>query len=159
MKKLSVLVLAFIMVFAMAACGGNNGNSNNANTTDQTQNSAASDNSGAAAGGDITVTIDIDYPDSSKVADVENVKVTVRENSSVLDVLNKYADANDVKIIMDDTSSTPYVSSIGGVDATDTAGWVYEVNDETIMETADKHIVKDGDDIEWSFESWNDNND
>ena len=32
----------------------------------------------------------------------------------------------------------------------------YEVTDETIMETADKHIVKDGDDIEWSFESWND---
>lgn len=158
MKKLSVLVLTFIMVLAMAACGGNNGNSSNANTTDQTQNSAASDNSGTAAGGDIVVTIDIDYPDSSKLADVEDVKVRIPENSSVLDVLNKYADKNNVKIIIDD-SSAPYVTSIGGVAATDAAGWVYEVNDETVMEATDKHIVKDGDDIEWSFESWNDNND
>lgn len=157
MKKLSVFVLTFIMIFSMAACGST-GSSNTA-TTEQTQNSASADNSATAANGEITVTIDIDYPDSSKVADVDDAKVIVPDGSSVLDVLNRYAEDNNVEVRMDDTSSAPYVVSIGGVEATDTAGWVYEVNDETIMETADKHIVKDRDDIEWSFENWNDMDD
>ena len=158
MKKLSVFVLTFIMIFSMAACGSSTG-SDNAGTTAPTQNSDTADNSSSAADGEITVTIDIDYPDSSKAADVDDARVVVADGSTVLDVLNRYAEDNNVEIRMDDTSSAPYVISIGGVEATDTAGWVYEVNDKTIMETADKHMVRNGDDIEWSFENWNDMDD
>lgn len=157
MKKLSILVLAFIMVFAMAACGGNNGSTNNSGTSDQTQNSAASDNSKTASGGDIVVTLDIDYPDSSEAVDVDDVKVTVPKNSTALDVLKKYADENNIKIVIDESDNTSYVSSIGGVAATDTAGWIYEINDKTFTDTADKQNVTNGDDVEWSYERMNEN--
>ena len=75
----------------------------------------------------ITVTIDISYPDESGLADVEDATVTVDSESSVL---------------------------INGVAETDTAGWVYEVNDEMVMESADACILTDGDSISWDFESW-----
>lgn len=154
MKKISIFVLALMLAFATAACGSNDtaGNTDTAGSTDQTQSSDA-------AAEEITVTIDIDYPDSSKVTDVENARVVIADGSSVLDVLNKYAEEANIKITMDEGSQMPYVTAINGVEATDTAGWVYEINDEMIMETADKHIVKNGDDIEWSFESWNDTDD
>lgn len=145
MKKILLLIVSLIMVFTMAAmtsCGENDKNT-------------ASDDGNGAGGADVTVTIDIDYPDKSGKTDVEDANVTVPENSSVLDVLNQYAKDNKIEIVMDDSSDMPYVYSIDGVSATKTAGWVYEVNDEMIMETADKHIVKSKDSVEWSFEDWN----
>lgn len=147
MKKLSILFLSLIMILSMAACGNNN------NAT--AQEPAADNNGGNAAGADIAVTIDIDYPDDSKVKDVEDADVTVPEGSSVLDVLNKYAEENNFEIMMADSKAmSTYVSGINGVESTDTAGWIYQVNDEAIMDTADKCIVKNGDSVEWEFDNW-----
>ena len=142
MKKLSVIILALIMVFAMAACGGNS------------QNNGSSDNGQTSDAPQMTVVIDIDYPDASGIADVDDVKMQVVKGSSVLTVLNEYAAANNCEVVMSDTSSTAYVVSIGGLEATDTAGWVYEVNDQMIMESADVCILEDGDKVSWDFETW-----
>ena len=134
MKKVLIVLMTLVMVFAMTACGG--------------ADAPASD---AAM---ITVEIEIDYPDETGVADVEEAAVEVPEGSAVLDVLNAYAEANNCEIVMDENATPPYVIGIGEVEATDTAGWVYEVNDEMVMESADACVVNAGDEISWSFESW-----
>ena len=135
MKKVLVVLMTLVMTFAMTACGGGA--------------DAPADDSAM-----ISVEIGIDYPDESGVADVEDAVVEIPEGGSVMDALNAYAEANDCEMLMDETSATPYVVSIGGIAATDVAGWVYEVNDEMVMETADAYVVSAGDEISWDFETW-----
>ena len=134
MKKILAILLVLIMVMAMTACG---------------DNSAPVDDAAM-----ISVELEIDYPDESGIADVEDAVVEVSERSTVLDALNAYAEANDCEILMDETSNPPYVRSIGGLQATDVAGWIYELNDEMVMESADSCVVNNGDEISWSFETW-----
>ncbi len=134
MKKVLIGLMVLVMVFAMSACGG----------SDEPTSDAAM----------ITVEIEIDYPDETGVADIEDVVVEVPEGSAVLDVLNAYGETNGCEIVMDENATPPYVIGIGGVEATDTAGWVYEVNDEMVMESADACVVNAGDEISWSFETW-----
>lgn len=141
MKKLSVFILSLILIFTMVSCGDNDEKNM---TSDKT---------------DITVTIEIDFPDDSGVQDIDNAQVSVSEGNSVLDVLNTYGEENSVDITLDERSESPYVISISGVEATGSSGWVYELNDETVMESADKCTVQDGDKVDWSFESWDDDSD
>lgn len=134
MKKVLVILMTLIMVFAMTACGdGSNG---------------------GGSGATITVEIEIDYPDESGIADVEDMRVEIAEGGSVLDALNAYAEANGCDVVMDENATPPYVIGIGGLEATATAGWVYEVNDEMVMESADACVLNAGDEVSWSFETW-----
>ena len=141
MKKLSIFLTTLIMVFALTGCGSNDDTAKDGQTN-------------TASGETITVTMDISYPDESGLADVEDAPVTVDSESSVLNALITYADANDIEVVMDESSANPYVTSINGVAATDVAGWVYEVNDQMVMESADACILSDGDNVSWDFESW-----
>ena len=141
MKKLSVFIVSLILMFTMVSCGSDN----DTNTNSQTSN--------------IIVTLDIDFPDNSEAQDVDNVKVNVPEKSSVLDVLTTYGEENNVDIILDEKSESPYVTSINNIKATNDSGWVYELNDEAVMEPADQCTVQGGDKIDWSFETWSDDND
>lgn len=139
MKKTNIFITGLIfisMMFFTVSCGGG-------------------DNSGSSSDNSISVVMSIDFPDDSGVADIEDVTVSAEDDSSVLDILNQYADANDIEIVTDDSGGNPYVTSINGVSETDSAGWIYELNDEMVMEAADQSIVSDGDEIDWSFESWN----
>ena len=149
MKKISIAAATLVMVFimsAMVACGGGSGDNNGGNT--------AAGSSGDK--GTVTVTMDIDFPDSSGVRDIDDARVTVENGSSVLDVLNTYAAANNIDVTMDESSASPYVTAINGVSQTDTAGWIYEVNDNMIMESAADFIVSNGDKIDWDFDEWAD---
>jgi len=134
MKKVLVILMTLVMVFAMTACGGGS--------------------NGGDSGTTITVEIEIDYPDESGIADVEDMKVEISEGGSVLDALNAYAEANGCDVVMDENATPPYVIGIGGLEATATAGWVYEVNDEMVMESADACVLNAGDEVSWSFETW-----
>lgn len=134
MKKVLVILMTLVMVFAMTACGGGT--------------------SAGGAGATITVEIEIDYPDGSGIVDVEDMRVEIAEGGSVLDALNAYSEASGCEILMDENATPPYVIGIGGVEATDSAGWVYEVNDQMVMESADACVLNAGDEICWEFESW-----
>lgn len=135
MKKVLIVLMTFVMVFAMTACGGTGG--------------------GASSDAQmIDVCIEIDYPDVEGMPDVEDYKFQIPEGSTALDMLNLYAEAEGVEIVMSDTSATAYVTSIGGVAETDGAGWVYEVDDEMTLDAADEHIVKQGAEITWEYMSW-----
>ena len=137
MKKLLALMLALIMVLAMTAC-------NNIEPSD--------DGSDAKM---INVKIEIDYPDDAEKKDVE-ANLTVEEGTSAIDMLYSYADANGIDVVLDESSPTIYVTSIDGVEQTNDAGWVYEVNDEMTMDAADELIVEEGMKITWEYTSWGD---
>ena len=137
MKRVLIIMLMLIMAVVMIACGDDE----------------------AVPAEDapmLTVEINIDYPDDSGMEDVEEFALQVAEGSSALDMLHAYGEAEGVEIVMSDTSTTAYVTSIGGVAETDNAGWVYEVNDEMTMDAADEHIIEPGTEITWEFMSWND---
>lgn len=136
MKKVLIILMTLVMVFAMTACGGGN--------------------SAGGSGEMIDVCIEIDYPDVEGQPDVEDYKFQIPDGSTALDMLNLYAEAEGVEIVMSETSDTAYVTSIGGVAETANAGWIYEVDDEMTMDSADQHIVKPGAEITWEFMSWND---
>ncbi len=137
MKKAAAVFLALIMTLVMTACGGNSGGG-----------------SASAAGADMTVSMSIDFPDGSETVDVEAAELSLPGGSSVQDALDAYAGENDVEVVMDETSDSPYVTSIGGVEADDDAGWVYEVNGEMVMEAASDAVLNDGDEVTWEFQSW-----
>ena len=138
MKKTNIFIVSLIFISMMiftVSCGN-------------------SGDSGSSSGNSISIVMNIDFPDESGVADIEDVTVSTEDGSSVLDILNKYADENSIEIVTDGTGENPYVTSINGVSETDSAGWTYELNDEMVMDAADQCIVSDGDEIDWSFESW-----
>ena len=138
MKKILIVLMALVMVFAMAACGGGN--------------SAGGSDSGQM----IDVCMEVDYPDNAGMPDVDNYWLQVPEGSTALDMLHEFAKMYGIDVVMSDTSDTAYVTSIGGVAETAGAGWVYEIDDAMTMEPADKYVVKAKDEITWEFMSWDD---
>lgn len=141
MKKFSILLISLMLVLALMSCG------ENGSIEDKEKD-------GPASNEDIAITINISYPDESNLDDVEDAAMIVEDKSSVLEALTTYADENGIEVEMDESSENPYVTSINGVAESDTAGWIYEVNNETVMESADMYILENGDVISWFFESW-----
>lgn len=158
MKKIMALMTVLIMVLAMTACS----------------NIEPSDDGSDA--NMINVKIEIEYPDvedkelfdddgdkdadelpagSEEKRDIE-AKMTVEEGTTAIEMLYAYADANGIEVVLDESSPTIYVTSIDGVEQTDMAGWVYEVNDEMTMEAADELVLQDGMEITWEYTSWSD---
>ena len=142
MKKLLALMLALIMVLAMTAC-------NNIEPSD--------DGSDAKM---INVKIEIDYPDvddeeleKAEKKDIE-ADMMVEEGTSAIDMLYSYADANNIEVVLDENSPTIYVISIDGVEQSNDAGWVYEIDDEMTMDAADEIILEEGMKITWEYMSW-----
>lgn len=137
MKKLFTIFTVIVLTIVLTSCGDNN-----------QENSVSYEDTS-----EITVVLDIDFPDDCGVDDIEDLTLTVPEDSSVLDVLNTWAgDKNTVTL--DPSSENPYVTGINGISASSSAGWIYEVNDEMIMESADAHNVENGDKISWEYENW-----
>ena len=137
MKKLLVMMLAVIMVLAMAACG----------------NIEPSDDGSDAKM--INVSIEIDFPEESEVEDIQAAMI-VEEGTSAMEQLYAFADDNNIEVVLDETSPTIYVTSIGGVEQSADAGWIYEVNDEMSLEAADQILLEEGMKISWEYTSWDD---
>lgn len=153
MKRVLLIMTALIMVLAMTACSSIEPSDDGSDTKM------------------INVAIEIDYPDvdddaddtdsdelpagTAEKQDIE-AKMTVEEGTSAIDMLYSYADANGIDVVLDESSPTIYVTSIDGVEQTNDAGWVYEVNDEMTMDAADELIVEEGMKITWEYTSWGD---
>lgn len=153
MKRVLLIMTALIMVLAMTACSSIEPSDDGSDTKM------------------INVAIEIDYPDvdddaddtdsdelpagTAEKQDIE-AKMTVEEGTSAIDMLYSYADANGIDVVLDESSPTIYVTSIDGVEQTNDAGWVYEVNDEMTMDAADELIVEEGMKITWEYTSWDD---
>ena len=134
MKKLLVLLMALVMVFSMAACGGNE---------------TAADKSM------IEVEFEIDYPDGSGMEDV-NATIATVAGTSALEMLMSYAEDEGFEVVLDENSPTIYITSINGVEQTNDAGWVYKIDDEITMDEASEIILTEGMEVTWEYMSWSD---
>lgn len=145
-RKILIVLLALALATVMFAGCGSDDSADNAPAPEE------------EVKGDIKVTLDIDFPDSSGEADIEDKVVGLPADSSVMDLLFAYANENNL-VIETDGEDDPYVVSINGVKASGESGWVFEVNDEPIMEAAGKTMLKDGDEVSWEYTSWSEEQD
>lgn len=143
MKKILSLLMALILCFSFAACSQKEDNTDTENIINpMTIYISMLDNAED----------DIELKDFEEVKKVEFV---VEEGSTVLEATQLYCIANDLNIELD--SDKTYITSMAGVtqgDYRDTTGWIYELNDETVMVSADKQELKEGDHISWEFLDW-----
>ena len=130
-QKFTAVLLALLLIFALAACGGD----------------PAEDGSDVET---IQINMNIEYPVDGKRENVEHYAMTVEENATVLQVLESYSDQEGLAIEVD-TSGTTNVTAINEIKTANGSGWVYEVNGETITKAASEYKVKNGDKIVWKF--------
>lgn len=156
-KLISVIVLSLALAFALSACAPlysmfvvtNKPKASNDFLVD------VIGDYGEVTG---TVEISIIYPEEAGVETADGKASLYEENSTALGALSDFCYYNGIDISVE-TSVSQYVTSIGGVAENDygnPSGWVYTVNGEEIMESADKYELSDGDSIEWKFVSFGD---
>lgn len=135
---------AFIAAFAMVACLGLAGCSSGSSAS--SEESSAESSAAADAQEDIAVTVNVGGNESDGVqAATETVVVPV--GASVTDALN----GTTYTIVSENGEYGTFVTSINGVDATDTTAWVYTVNGEQATVGADEYVLNDGDVVEWTL--------
>lgn len=132
LKRSIAVVLSLLLVFAVTACGGNpSDDGSDVNT--------------------INVTLSITYPKDAKKDNVKEFAMNVEENATVLQILESYCNQENIPVDVE-SSGTTYVTSINGIKAKGSSGWVYEVNDDaSITKAVDEYKVKDGDKVVWKF--------
>ncbi len=139
MKKLLSLVLILVVCFTFAACG------NGDNTVTDPENIV----------NPITVYMTIETDDSVDADDFEGfdeAKFIVEEGSNVLDATQVFCVGNGLKYEL--SKDGTYFTTLAGVSEGDyaaTTGWVYELNDESLMVPSGECEIKDGDEITWKF--------
>lgn len=137
-KTLAVFFIGIMMLFTLSACGNKGENTGTSND--------------AGSGETISVTLSIDYTDESGIADIDDQIIQVPVDSTVLDATMSAVDV----VAEDSDGGTKYITSIGGLAGSGSSGWIFEVNDKTIMKTADKYVLSDGDELSWEYGSWED---
>jgi len=106
--------------------------------------------------GKITATLTIDFNDGEKFSQV----ITV-ENSTVLDLLREAERYGDISIEANyneqyQSYSVDSITYTGKEYKSGDAGyyWIFNINDEFAMNSADKIYVENNDLIEWKFEKF-----
>ena len=97
----------------------------------------------------------LDGEDDLELDDFDEIKddpFIAEEGSSVLEATQLYCMSHDISISVD--MSKGYVTEIAGLTEGDydkQTGWVFTVNGEMGMLTAEEQIIEEGDKIAWSF--------
>ncbi len=146
----AVLMVLLLVMAAFAGCGSSD--KKESKDTGSKKEAAVEDK----AVGDIIVKLSIDFPEKDAPADVKNKDVGLTSESSVLDALFAYANDNNLEIGIEGEDEKAFVNSIGGVAGNDKTGWVYTINKKTVMESAGKAMLEDGDTIEWKYTDFSD---
>lgn len=104
----------------------------------------------------IGVKITIDYPDEAPIEDVVEYEILVPEGATVFEMLEAYKEETNLILAYEKKSYT-YVTNIGGISEKDygeTCGWVFEKNDEMVIEDAAVCTLAEGDSIVWKYIDW-----
>lgn len=109
-----------------------------------------------------TAYLNVTFPENDKLKDTENIENAevpfYTEETTILDLLKEYCDENKISVVIENGTYT-YVQGIGGLQENDLGsgtGWVFEVNNEMVMEGASTCKVKDGDSILWKYVDYTD---
>ena len=142
-KPLSILAaLGLAASLVLAGCGG----------SAAPADTAAPETEAVATADAATVSVQVVVEDATgdEATELDAVIAEVPEGGTVLDALT----ASGIEFESEDSEYGAFVTSIAGVAGTDSTGWVYTVNGEEIMESADAHVVEGGDVITWSLICW-----
>ena len=142
-KPLSILAaLGLAASLVLAGCG----------SSAAPADTAAPETEAVATADAATVSVQVVVEDTTgdEATELDAVIAEVPEGGTVLDALA----ASGIEYESEDSEYGAFVTSIAGVAGTDTTGWVYTVNGEEIMESADAHVVEGGDVITWSLIAW-----
>ena len=125
-KKLYAGIVALMLLCALSlvGCGSSTPSSSSIETIDST----------------VTIT-DANGQTTSYTAQIPAADATA------LDVL----EATDAEVTTEDSQFGTYITSINGLAAEGSSGWVYTVNGEQVMEAVDVCSVADGDTVEFSY--------
>ena len=97
----------------------------------------------------------LDGEDELDLEDFEEIQddpFIAEEGSSVLEATQLYCMSHDISISVD--SSKGYITEIAGLtegDYSEMTGWVFTVNGEMGMLSAEEQLVEEGDKIAWEF--------
>ena len=149
----ALVALAFTFLLVVPGCAGeaadNGGNGENA----AEQAAQVAEEEGPIAAGqaaeDIVVPVSITMPERAG-AEPKTIEVTVPDGATVLQATE--AAGWDVQV--EDSDYGKFVTSINGIangSEGEASGWVYTVNDETVMEACDVRQLAAGDSVQWSF--------
>lgn len=155
-RRLLALAAAALLV-AMVVLAGCSGSSNSASQSDTKESvaaekAAAESGSGASAEGngtqedEITVNLVVLDPHAEDAVFFDGA-VSVLADAVVIDAFNETA----LNFTVEDSSYGPYLTSIEGVGAQGTSGWVYTLNGEEVTVGAGEQGLSDGDTIQWSY--------
>ena len=131
-KKLVIGIATLVLLCSLPLAGCSSGTSD--------ASSSASDAAVGLAQTTVTVT-DADGQVASYTVE------TAAEGATVLSVIQ----ATDADVTVEDGQYGTYISAINGLAAEGSSGWVYTVNGEQVMESADACPVADGDTVEFSY--------
>lgn len=138
MKKVLTLICAIALIFAGTSC------------------SSKSDVEETPIVNPVNLSISfLDGEDDLELEGFEEIKddsFIAEEGSSVLEATQLYCMSHDITISAD--TSKGYVTEIAGLTEGDydkQTGWVFTVNGEMGMLTAEEQIIEEGDKIAWEF--------
>lgn len=138
---------ALVVAFAMAAClglAGCNSGGSASSAESSAESSAASD--AQADQENIAVTVNVTPNDDLNVQSASET-ITVPAGASVTEAL----EGTTYTIVTQNGDYGTYVTSINGVDSTDSSGWTYTVNGQEVTVGADEYQLNDGDVVEWTL--------
>ena len=139
MKKITTILLALLLGFAMAGCT----TQDNAGTPEDVVNPTNLT---------FSLTDGTDNPDVENFTTIDADPFIAEEGSTVLEATELYCVSHDMTITIEKKGS--YVTEINGFtqgDYTDTTGWVFTVNGEMPDVGAGEITVEEGDEIVWRF--------
>lgn len=151
----ALVALAFTFLLVVPGCAGeaadNSGSGSEENAAEQAAQVAEEEGpiEAGQAAEDIVVPVSITMPESAG-AEPKTIEVTVSDGSTVLQAL----EATGWDVQAEDSDYGKFVTSINGIAngaEGETSGWVYTVNDETVMEACDVCQLAAGDSVQWSF--------
>ncbi len=97
----------------------------------------------------IQVFVAVSSGENTPAIDVQK-EVSLEENANAYDALL----ATDLQIDAQESSYGIYVTAIEGLAAEGSSGWTYTVNGETPSVGADSYSLKDGDNVLWSYTTY-----
>lgn len=157
-KLISVFALALVLTLSLSACSSLYSVFFVTNMQPEASNSYMIGVIGDESEAIGQVNISVIYPEEAETENSSGTVSIYKNQRSALDALNNFCWINGIDISVQNGTSS-YVTSINGVsenDYGDPSGWVYTVNGEEIMESADKYELSDGDSIEWKFVTFSD---
>lgn len=172
-RLFALLVVAVLCCVPLAGCANNSNSADSkADTPSATQTDNAAQDTSATTAQDTSATTAEDQAKTAEEAalteaeDATEITVsvevtgsfegttvdskgeyTVAAGSSALDALQ----ATDLDVTVEDSQYGAYVTSVDGLTAEGSNGWLYSVNGESPTVSAGDYTLADGDTVVWSF--------